>query len=302
MNTLSLKTTAQEDGTFLTQWKWRYGQARQPIVGSMSVVVDASHAEDRSALAELRAIYYLLEEREIQGENRLGNNLTIEVSTGAIRKALLKGALKTTGIGKTQKEHVASAAGFLATKFFESVIEVGRWKDEEPKSVEPMVHLAQGPVFMQPRLPCLLLGADVGVTRHAMHRYIARIDQKRDKFTEDDLSDVADSRWSAAWKWFARVLGGENLKKATLLPKVSQHFLRKFGSQCEYLHFPDSETFIVVRKEGSALNIVSVMRITPFNPIVKMDVYMMGQKLVSGHKRMVRKLTSDMGKGVPDGN
>ena len=51
MNTLSLKTTAQEDGTFLTQWKWRYGQARQPIVGSMSVVVDASHAEDRSALA-----------------------------------------------------------------------------------------------------------------------------------------------------------------------------------------------------------------------------------------------------------
>ena len=29
---------------------------------------------------------------------------------------------------------------------------------------------------------------------------------------------------------------------------------------------------------------------------------MMGQKLVSGHKRMVRKLTSDLGKGVPDGN
>ena len=33
-----------------------------------------------------------------------------------------------------------------------------------------------------------------------------------------------------------------------------------------------------------------------------MDDYMAGQKLVSGHKRMVRKLISDLGKGESDGN
>lgn len=283
MDTLTLKTTQNADNAFMVAWQWRQSGARQPVTGEVDVAVDPSHKEDRASLAELRAIYYLLEDRQIHGDKRLGNGVKIEVSAGAIRKALLKGALKTTGVGKTQKVHIAAGVDFLATKYFEAEIDVGKWREAtEPKSFERASVVLEA-AFPRPLLRCDLLDSDVMVSRHAMSRYVARIDQGLTRYTEDDLSAVPDVRWSAAWRWFERVLCNSNMEIAKIVPQARKRFESKYGASVQYLRFPDAKTVLVLRKDKGCLVLSTVMRDDTYTGFLEKDPYIVGQKIVKGH-------------------
>jgi hypothetical protein len=280
-DTLSVRAIQQEDGRFLVCWKWRVGQAKNPVMGKIAVTIDSSHTNDRAALAEIRALYYLLEDRQIHGPRRLGNNLRIEVSSGAIRKSLRKGSLKCAGVGTTSKDHIAAASTFLATKYFEAKVDVAAWRDEEPKAEESIVELMLGAEFPQLALECPLMQAKVGITRHAMHRVVARIDQKLDRYSEDDLLDVPDTRWSAAWRWLEGVLANPNLCVPKLTQQAYRRTRQKYGDSSFYLHFPDAQAiFIGVKERGGRANIVSALREDVYRPFIQLPKHVSGQRLI----------------------
>lgn len=292
MDKLSIRTVPQVDGQFLVEWRWNRGGPVSILGGDFRVSVDPCHTTDRAALAELRAIYHLLEVRNLHnGAKRLGRGVRISVSSGAIRKSLAKGAIKQTNKGRSEKAVVAQAAGFLATKYFEAEIEVGRWPGDVPREVEPRLELVQGPVFERPKLQCALLDEEISISSHAMHRQVGRIDQKRDRYTDSDLTDVTDARWSAAWHWFDKVLAGERLIKGELLPKVKNYFEGRYGRDCVYLVFQDSivGAVLVVRRDSRGLVVATVLRISPYQPVVKLDDYVVGQRLVQAHKHLASK-------------
>jgi hypothetical protein len=276
---IAVQTDALDDGAFLTRWKWKTNPNSRPYAGTIRVTVDLAHKEERLALAEIQALHYLLEIRKVQGENRIGAGLRIHLSSAIVRKALLKGALKTTGAGKSASPNVAAAATFLATKYFEVSYEVQRWREEEPKAVEFEVQSHMGLAFPRVTLPCKLLDAHVFITRHAMNRWVARISENLDSYAENDLTHIADSRWAQAWRWFENVLSHKGLLRASLLPKVADRYRAKFGPSCEYLEFWDASALLVMVRSPEGLELVTVIRINPHIPILQQQQVM--QKLRS---------------------
>lgn len=288
MDTLSVTTSERPDGAFLTRWKWRQQSAKQPKAGEIVVRLDESYQEDRAIIAELGSLYHLLEERHIHGENRLGDGIKIEVSFGAIRKALLKGSLKKSDKGDTEKKHVAGCATFLATKYFEADVSVLRkWKDEEPKSYE-YAEIAIGESFPRATIYCALLDAPVAITRHAMRRQIARMDRghpaKPMPVSENDLSNIPDKWWGTAWRWFANVLKeGSNLRRVRLLPEWHAKYVRKYGPASQYLWHQDSQAVIVVAKEHGNWYVATVLH--DEYAAIERDPVLVGQKTISHRER-----------------
>lgn len=271
-------------------WQWWANKERPAVAGVLSVPVSDFHTADRTALAELKALFHLLENRQVHGPGRLGNGFKVIVSHSSIRKAVAKSALKKTMVAKTEKKAIAIAANFLATKYFEVTVEVNSLPDVEPKRFEPQEQLdCVGLQFDRVGIDCPLLGEHVFVTRHAMHRYVARIDQKRDKFNEADLTGVADERWSQAWRWFVRILPHKDLEKATLLPAAQRNAEKKYGKNCYYLHFEAANALLILRRNSVGLALVTVIRLSPLVPIIDRADYMVGQRLVKAHVHLQRK-------------
>ena len=297
MAILAVLTKALDDGAFITQWSWKQQAGSRPIAGRIRVKVDVAHKEDREALAELQALFHLLEVRKVQSDTRCGNGIKIEVSAGATRKALLKGSLKSSGTGKTVKPHVAQCASFLATKYFAANVEVGRWREEEPRLVEDEVAEHLGASYPKVTLRCDLLDASVGITRHAMNRYVGRICEARDKFTENDLADLPDSRWTTAWEWFANMLQHKDLRVADLLHSKQQQFRSKYGANCVYLHFQDASALLVLRKTADGYDALTVLRTNPYTPVLAEQRYIVGQRIVSARNHVPsRQRLNDQGK------
>jgi hypothetical protein len=258
MDTLSVNTTEGPGNSFTAKWKWHQHGAKQPLAGEIIVHLHDTYQDDRRIIAELGAIHHLLEERHIHGENRLGDGIRIEVSAGAIRKALLKGSLKKSDKGNTEKSHVAGCTTFLATKYFEADIAVGRkWLDEEPKSFE-FSEITVPENFPWARIRCHLLGEDVLITRHAMRRYIGRLDIRnpgKPKIPdENDLSHVPDKWWGTAWRWFNKIFQEDStLKRVSLLPKWHAKYVRKYGPGSIYLWHRDSQGVVIVQRDHGQL-------------------------------------------------
>lgn len=288
MDTLSVTTAEGAEGAFVTRWKWRQNGAKQPLAGEIIVRLDESYKEDRIIIAELGALHYLLEERQIHGQNRLGDRIKIEVSFGAIRKALLKGSLKKSDHGDTEKKHVAGCATFLATKYFEADVSVLRkWKDEEPKSFES-AEITIGESFPRATVYCALIDAPVVMTRHAMRRQIARMDQrnpaKPTPVTENDLSNIPDKWWGTAWRWFVKVFKeGSNLRRVRLLPQWHRKYVAKYGPSSQYLWHPDSQAVIVVAMDHGSWYVATVLH--DEYAAIERDPVLVGQKTVPYRER-----------------
>ncbi len=286
MDTLTLRTErgASEANAYTVRWQWRQKGAKLPLAGEIAVTVDPMHANDRAALAELLAIQYLLEVRQIHGEKRMGKGVAIEVSLGSIRKALLKGSLKASGMGKTDKDHVATCAEFLATKYFETTVSVGtRWHEGECKSFEATA-LELGAQFPRLRLPCPLLGEPVAITRHGLYRFIARIDQRLSKWDEDDLTKVPDTRFTAAWHTMEKVLVSKRLDELHVRKGLSAAMAKKYGATTRYLKFSDAlvPAVLVLRKDATGYVLATVLREDQAN-FVEKPGYIVGQRVVSAH-------------------
>lgn len=281
IDTLAVKSAPCGQNRFSIVWSWHKNNTKNPIGGSFYVTVDSSVTEDAGALAEMRAIYYLLEEAHVHGANRLGNGICIEQSFGAIRKSLLKKSLKTSGLGKTQKAQIANAAEFLATKYFGAVVTVNaKPKEMTFKSfVESDIELKQD--YPRAKLPCTLIGADIAISRHALYRQVARIDQKiTHPNLLDDLSDVPDARFEAGWVWLRRILASDKLQEMQVR-KGSAHKTPQQYASARYLHFADSEVpaVVVIDEDASGWVAKTVLRADQAQ-FLDWPAYVVGQRLV----------------------
>ena len=262
MDTLSINTTPNQDGTFSARWKWRQHGARQPGKGGVICVSFKNNGwtDDKVILAELSAIHHLLEAEKVHGPGRLGNGIKIQTSFGAIRKALLKGALKEDGYGDTDKSHVALFAKFLATKYFEAEIEVLRsdkWRDEEPKQRLDCELVVTG-------VPIVTLESIVGplvVSRHAMNRVVGRCicreELRNQGKSENDLKHLPDYKWSSAWKYLEKAL--PNTVRGKAAESEHRRVLRKYGKRPIYLWHQDSGLIYIVVREPHGLELVTAI-------------------------------------------
>lgn len=267
MEKLCVRTRQNDDGKFLVDWAWRQGASYENAsrAGTVTVTVADEYQEDRAILAELRAIYLLLEEQSIHGENRLGTSMTIEVSAGAIRKTLAKGANKSAGKGVTSKNHVARASNFLATKYFEAQIVVGRWK--YPTNVKEVRDFET--TF--DRYPVCsvyfdVIGEDVIITRHAMLRAIARVLMNNPAPDENDLTALPDRWWATAWRWFEKVgKAGSEMRVVNVPERKMAMMVRKYQCKPIVLHMPHTQAVLILKKTGYGTKVLTVLRADEYN-------------------------------------
>ncbi len=129
--------------------------------GNVQVVVKIPTPDDRIT-AELALLHYLLEEAEVSGENRAGNNLVIHCSAGAIKKLHQ---------ARSSKKELIPYAHFLRTHFIAARIVVDKkpLKIETPKP-DKQIYLT-GPLKYIVNSPQL---GPVVISHHVIDRYAQR--------------------------------------------------------------------------------------------------------------------------------
>ncbi|MDP1573103.1 MAG: hypothetical protein Q8M09_08260 [Pseudomonadota bacterium] len=276
MDTLSVFTHPNQDGTFAVHYKWRQGEAKMPGRGGVVMVtLHQKHADDRSILAELGALHHLLCVEQVHGEKRLGNGITIEVSAGAIRKAVAKGALKQSDAGLTEKLHVALFSQFLATRFFEAQVVTApaeKWTDEEVKISKDYAVNIDAP--MTARLPSDL--GDIIITRHALNRFVERFAAADEIKSGATLIDVPDFRWTRAWRTLGAIL--PKAEQVEIPTKERQRILKKYGPGVVALHHPDSQSIFIIKHDWYGLTMATAIRDSEYCKIVpKLPMYAGGR-------------------------
>lgn len=279
IDTLSLTTKANPDGTFCTKWQWTRDNVQHALRGGViTTTLNTPDQNDRAILAELSAIHYLLEIRNINANNS-HKNLRIKVSFGAIKKALAKGALKKGENGKTDKFRVADWATFLATKYFAVTVDVAnKWVDPALENSEEYVL----EVFDKPLVSMYssLLDQDVIITRHAMHRCVGRILSSHNRNTEDDLGDLPDERWTKSWKWLENALSSSDLQRAELVERERKRIMAKYRCQPTILSYQSGKAAFVLKIDHGKYKLVTVLRNDEYYVAIKRPPVQFGDKLV----------------------
>jgi len=276
MDKLSVLTTTNSDGTFNTRWQWWQNinlTHEKPWLPKAGGVIALSLApkwtEDRAILAEVCAIHHLLCIEQIHGAHRLGVNMEIEVSFGAIRKALLKGSLKKTSKGETDKQHVALFTKFLATKYFEaniSVLRQDKWMDIEAQKTKNFSVL----VNSVPLVSIETIAGSVSISRHALNRIVERRIAKDLIQDADDLTGVPDEKWTRAWKFLELVLPASTQVK---IPTKELHRIsRRYGQGTTVLWHQSSQCVFILKWEPHGLEMVTMTNDNEYN------------KITAGHK------------------
>ncbi|MHB1301215.1 MAG: hypothetical protein ACYCY8_10170, partial [Burkholderiales bacterium] len=159
--------------------------------GGVIDITVLDQVDDKIVIAELRAIQYLLEERQVLGDHVIGNaNTRLTVSQGAIRK------LKQ---GRSDKAHLARYAEFLCTRFAGCRIEVD--KDDRVFRSQPSEQVAL--IISAPVLETIKVHGfeEVAVTRHVLERLAARL-------PEDRARDSAN-----VWKLLQRIASDRSVRE-----------------------------------------------------------------------------------------
>jgi hypothetical protein len=140
---------------------WACGRNTQGVV---TVAIGCVTESDQVA-AELSVLQYLLEVREVCGQDRTGNSLLITCSLGAIKKLAR---------GQSDKTSLVPFALFLRTRFFDAEVAVS--KDEGFIAYAKANNHPEQLVVDSPRLSKIQLadGLAVGITHHALVAYMTR--------------------------------------------------------------------------------------------------------------------------------
>lgn len=168
MNVLKVHTypTEQPD-VFMVRW------TNSMVNPGGTIRVTVPHQiDDRHIVAELSAIQYLLEDREVLGENLAGKPTTqIIVSQGAIKKLMH---------GRSGKEHLATYANFLRTRFAGSRIEVDK---DDRIFVGQAQNQVEDLVIGTPRPETITVNGigEVQVTRHVLEKLAIRLPGSENK-------------------------------------------------------------------------------------------------------------------------
>ena len=262
MDKLSVTTTTNTDGTFSTRWQWWQNinlpctETRLPKAGgTITVSLAPRLTEDRAVLAEISAIHQLLCVAQVQGGSRLGANMEIGVSFGAIRKALLKSSLKTKARGETDKHHVALFTKFLATKFFEANIVTdgaSKWIDSELENPRDFAI----EVNREPGVEIWTAVGGVSITHHAINRVVERRMACDIEHAEDDLRSIPDKKWSRAWRWLQRVLPAS--MPAYLPDSVMSGITAKHGAGVAVLRSVSTQSVFILKPARHGWDMVTV--------------------------------------------
>jgi hypothetical protein len=279
MDVISVSTVPNDDGTFAVRYKLcRSGGKAVQRAGMVTVALHSRYSEDRPILAELGALHHLLADDPVLESSRCGNQLAVEVSFGAIRKAVTKGSLKSTDAGRTDKSNVAHFAHFLATRFFEATVSVvppGKWEPpEEAKIIKD--------AFIEVSAPSVAsLGSCIGQiipSRHAMNRMVERFVAADQIKAGKSLEDLDDTCWTRAWKIIAKHL--PQTSRVKIPHEEHKRILRKYGPNSTILHHQDAQIVYVVVKEPYGLVLATVLKDSDYCRLVPKPPKFVGGRLV----------------------
>ena len=168
MNALSLCLCNTPDPRVVEVY-WRTGTI---IKGRVFVTMSYELTDDLNIIAELSAMRYLLEDRNVCGHNKAGGGLILRVTCGEIARL---------ASGESDKSHLSRYAQFLRTRFVGAAIEVESedkaWVNEDCFRDTAELDV-EGPV-----LETIYLGSfgEVELTGHAVQRYIERFEIRPDR-------------------------------------------------------------------------------------------------------------------------
>lgn len=279
MDTLSVSTVPVDADRFEVRYKYAQLGAREPGVAGRVLVSLAQRpdwTQDRAILAELAALHHLLCVREVQGANRLGNRLCVEVSAGAIKKAVAKNSLKREDAGTTAKVHVARFCQFLATKYFQAQVEVVpplKWKEQAAKRVvDEEITVDDVPDAGVDSV----LGRLV-VRRHALNRFIERCLAAAEIAQGKTLMEIPDERWTRAWRALETIV--PQASRAAMPPHEAARVRSKYGTGATILHHVGSQCVFVVNQGPKRNELVTVIKGDEYCKLIELPK-VAGQKLV----------------------
>ncbi len=285
MNQIAVSTRERDDGQ--VDVAYRIHEAH-PLANGVVRVSLASHInQDRAIIAELAALQYLLCQAEVCGPGRTGLGLEVQVSHGAIKRAVLQGALKAADAGRTDKAHIVPYTHFLATRFFaanKTVVHDPAW------AKGCMLKYSQHAISVdEPREATL--STQVGnavISRHALTRFVQRF-IARDLLAgraagDDEIATIADldpKYWTRAWKSLARLLISQNtVVSALACSKLGESMVSRHGKQAKYLHHADSQAIFILVPEGRQLVLATVLRDFDDNRLLQRPPRYIGGRLV----------------------
>lgn len=276
MDTLSV-STIEVNGSFEVRYKMvTQGAKVATVSGVLTVSLNTRFPMDRPILAELGALHHLLYIKEIHGQRRLGNGLRIEVSAGAIKKAVAKGSLKREDSGKTDKEHVARFCAFLATKYFEATVEVvqaAKWADmSSNRQVNESIAVDDYP---DAKLSCVL--GEVVVRRHALNRFVERFTAATEIAAGTSIVEIPDGRWTRAWKSLDTIL--PQAETVSIPPKEAKRIAERYGPGVIALQHRASQSVFILKQNSHGLSLVTVLCGDEYCKLTELPTQA-GQKLV----------------------
>lgn len=225
------------DGHFVVTWAVGINRG-----GKVEVMLPPGLSEGL-LIAELCALRYLLLERRVfNATPTSGQGVCLWVSTGAIRKLVLK---------KSAKKEAVPYAAFLGTRMRDAQIEVVSKKDALPFTSAQLEHdtirpdpdiytMADDPI----ETPAL---GTIYITAHAVERYIERSD-----------SGEAKSPWAT----LVKRLRHPGLKPYTIPERHQLHKRRKYGedNSIEAWGHPTSRLIFLTVNRGAHRVVVTVFR------------------------------------------
>lgn len=190
-------------------------------------VVKITTAEDRprkidTAIAEITGLHHLLTELQVAGRDRTGKELTMELSRGAIRKALVG--------QKRANPELRSHLHWLRTQFSDAAISVPKRNRADVQNIgDALVHgtdfegrtmlVSDSVEFPTAPLIVPIRSPDIGrviVSEHAVQQF-----QKRNNMESP----------SKAWRKIRNMLANENLIPSTISNAVIEQKRRKWANR-----------------------------------------------------------------------
>lgn len=205
---LSVCTVPADNTGYFVYWE------TEQIAGRVDVTIDLP-IEDKAIAAELWALRHLLLDAEVTGTNRTGDNLTINVSHGAIRKLLMK---------KSSKKHLIRYTSWMTVRFRDAKVTVPRRKLDVQrieqgldKSCSLIINTESCPddITLSPVI------GKVRVTQHAIDRYIER---------------TGVSSASRAWRSVLQLVRSSELQDAPLPKDVELKKLLKHQERARIMN------------------------------------------------------------------
>jgi hypothetical protein len=203
---------------------WRIDAGDKQRIVHVAVPADMP---DRSIIAELCALNFLIRERRIFGSDRVPKNEVVGVSRGAIKRLWNQ---------DTEKNNLVPWGRFLFLAIGDAKIETVNSKSwTKTNEVQEEVRIE---CVMPSRyaFPTAALGIDVTITRHAIERYMER------RGTVSVTNTMQSIR---------KMLGGSSTRPLIMDERRRFSKAMRHGKEAQYLIHPETSIlFVLVMQEG----------------------------------------------------